>query len=130
MKCSALIITIVSISLMGCASLGGRPEEVNGLDLNQQLENMIDDYVKQVLDQCIEIHGKYNAGETSVNCAYWGDLSAMHLSLPDVAYHNRHYQSISQLRHNWCAAAQSKTGKPARWVRHFREENQKIDHSC
>ena len=90
----------------------------------------IDDYLDQVLNQCIELHGMAGSGESPVDCAFQSDLSAMHLSLPSIAYHNDHYQQIMTLEHHWCASAQSKTGSAARWVRHFRREKRIVSRPC
>jgi len=127
MKRIALVIAIAS--LVGCAH-GGRSERVDGQDLQQQLQAYIDDYVDQVLDQCIELHGMAQSGESPVDCAFQGDLSAMHLSLPSIEYHDAHLDDIAQMEQNWCAAAQSKLGHPVRWVRHFRKEKAKLSRPC
>jgi len=122
-----LICTVVAC--MGCASIG-REEIVNGMDLEQQMEAYIDGYVDQVLDLCIEMHGMAGSGESPVDCAFSVDLSAMHLSLPSIAYHNEHYQQIAELEHHWCAAAQAKTGGNVSWVRHFRREQKLMSRPC
>jgi hypothetical protein len=127
MKRIALIIAIVS--LMGCASTG-RQEIVDGMTLPQQMDAYIDDYVDQVLDLCVEMHGKAGTGESPVDCAFQGDLSSMHLSFPSIPYHNDHYTAIVRMEHHWCAAAQAKTGHSVRWVRHFRREQKLLSRPC
>ncbi len=127
MRRLALIIAIAS--LMGCASTGHQ-ETVNGMSLEQQMEAYIENYVEQVLDQCVQLHGMAGSGESPVDCAFQGDLSAMHLSLPSIAYHNEHFEQIMLLEHHWCASAQTKTGKSARWVLHFRREKRLVSRPC
>ncbi len=123
------IVFVIFVSCVGCANTG-RPEVVGGMNLEQQMEAYIDDYLDQVLNQCIELHGMAGSGESPVDCAFQSDLSAMHLSLPSIAYHNDHYQQIMTLEHHWCASAQSKTGSAARWVRHFRREKRIVSRPC
>lgn len=124
----ALLILIASF--IGCAH-GSRPEEVDGMDLEQQMEVYIDSYVNDVLDLCIEMHGKAQAGQSTVDCAFSGDLKAMHLSFPSIVWHNEHYYPhIARLEHHWCAAAQAKTGEQAHWVRHFRREKRIAPRPC
>jgi len=127
MKRFALVIAIAS--LVGCASTG-RQEIVNGMNLEQQMEAYIDDYVDQVLDLCIELHGKAGSGESPVDCAYKGDLTSMHLSFPSIPYHNEHFDQIAEMEHHWCASAQAKTGNTVRWVRHFRREGRIVSRPC
>jgi hypothetical protein len=122
-----LVCTIVAC--MGCASTG-REEIVNGMNLEQQMEAYIDDYVDQVLDLCIEMHGMAGSGESPVDCGFSVDLSAMHLSFPSIAYHNDHYGNIAEMEHHWCAAAQAKVGHSVRWVRHFRREQKLMSRPC
>jgi hypothetical protein len=116
-------LAIAIATLFGCATGGRQALEVNGRNLQEQLEDYIDDYSNQVLNQCIEIHGKALASESKVDCSYQGDLSAMHLSFLSVAHHNAVRLDVQRLEYHWCASAQSKTGKTAHWVRHFRQEN-------
>lgn len=127
MKRIALVIAIAS--LVGCASTG-RQEIVDGRDLQQQMEAYIDDYLDQVLNQCVELHGKAGSGESPVDCAFQMHPTAMHLSFPSIPYYDAHYVSIVRLEHNWCAAAQAKTGKPAAWIRHFRREGRIVSRPC
>ncbi|KKL53377.1 hypothetical protein LCGC14_2276070 [marine sediment metagenome] len=123
------VVFVIFVSCTGCVSTG-RPEVVGGMNLEQQMEAYIDDYLDQVLDKCIQLHGMAGSGESPVDCAFQGDLSAMHLSLPSIAYHNDHFEQIMLLEHHWCASAQTKTGKPARWVRHFRREKRIVSRPC
>jgi hypothetical protein len=128
MKRLALVIAIAL--LVGCAHDRGRQEIVNGMNLEQQMEAYIDDYVEQVLDLCVEMHGMAGSGESPVDCAFSADLSAMHLSFPSIAYHNEHYQQIAEMEYHWCAAAQAKSGNSVRWVRHFRREQKLLSRPC
>ncbi len=128
-KTIEFVSVIIIVACMGCASVG-RPEVVDGMDLEQQMEAYIDDYVDQVLNQCIRLHGMAGSGESPVDCAYKGDLSSMHLSLPSIAYHDKHLGRITLLEHHWCASAQTKTGNTVRWVRYFRREKRLASRPC
>ena len=127
MKRSAFIILVIA-TLVGCAT--SREEIVADRTLEQQLEAYIDEYLEQSLDLCIEMHGQAMAGESPVDCAFRGDLSSMHLSLPSVGYHNNHLADINRLEYHWCAAAMSKTGQRVIWSRHFRKENSVMSRPC
>jgi len=120
---------VLLLASLGCAT-SGRLEHVGGKTLDAQLDAYIDEYVEQVLDQCIELHGMYNARTSPVDCAFVGDLSAMHVSFPSIAYHEAHVEDIARMEQNWCSAAGSKTGKTARWVRHFRRDKGVISRPC
>lgn len=120
------IVLVLSLMVsLGCIST--RPELVDGQTLDQQLEAYIDDYVDQVLNLCVELHGKAQSGRSPVDCSFVGDLSAMHLSFPNIVYHNTHLVEVTQFREHWCAASQSKTGQKSVWVMHFRA-NQIVRH--
>ena len=115
----APVLLLVLLSV-GCATT--RPEMVDGKTLEQQLEAYIDDYYNQVVDLCIEMHGKAQMGQSPVDCAV--RHTSMHLSFPDKPYHDdpRRFDDIGQLYQHWCAAAGSKFGQRGVWVRHFRRE--------
>jgi hypothetical protein len=127
MRCIPMVFLLALLT--GCSTTG-RPEYVGGETLDAQLDAYIDEYVDQVLDQCIELHGMYNARTSPVDCAFIGDLSAMHVSLPSIEYHEAHVEDIARMEQNWCSAAGSKTGKTARWVRHFRRDKGVISRPC
>ena len=122
MKRLALVITM--ISLVGCAH-GGRPEAASSMSPAQ-----LDNCLHRVLDRCGRLHEMARSGESPVDCAYNGDLSAMHLSFPSVAYHNEHYEMVMLSEHHWCVAAQAKVGHSVSWVRHFRRENHVVARPC
>lgn len=126
------ILATLTLALLtsGCAGLRHQSTEVNGQDLHQQLDAAIDEYLEQVLDQCIEIHGLAQAGKTGVDCSYTGDLRAMHLSLPSRNHFQLYQADVTQLSANWCAASQSKTGKQGYFVIHLREEQKAYRHTC
>lgn len=121
------LILLVALTV-GCATT--RPEEVDGMGLEQQLNAYIDEYYDEVVDLCIEMHGKASLGQTGIDCAVRGN--AMHVSFPSILVHNQDaiYESTRQLEANWCSAAQSKTGKVAHWVRHFRRDGKTMSRPC
>ena len=122
------LVCLLFLFTIGCATT--RDEVVNGQNLDQQLNAYIDDYYNQVVDQCFAIHGKASLGLSSIDCGVRG--SEMHLSFPTIEYHNadKIYLSSRRMEANWCSAAQSKTGKRARWARHFRKENRMMSRPC
>ncbi len=121
------VILLLALSV-GCAT--SRPEVVDGQSLDQQLNAYIDEFYDEVVDQCFEIHGKRSLGRSNIDCAVRG--SEMHLSFPTIEYHNSEkiYMNTRRLEANWCSAAQSKTGKTATWVRHFRKEKRVMSRPC
>lgn len=122
---SVLICLMLTLTI-GCAST--RPEQVNGMDLNQQLTAYINDYYDQVVGLCIEMQGKANARQSQVACAIRG--RTMHVSFPNKTYHQEHIEDVAQLYNHWCAAYGSKTGVPGAWVAHFRQENVRDGRVC
>ena len=130
MKSIASVLLLVALSF-GCATTSvTRPEIVNGMDLEEQLQAYIDQYYDDTVGVCVRIHGNAQAGRSKVDCAVAGN--AMFLNFPSEGFHNRDdvYDKVQEIEYNWCAAAQSKTGRPARWVRFFRREQSRLDRLC
>jgi len=123
-----IVILLLALSV-GCAT-SGREELVNGQTLPQQLDAYILQYYEDTVSVCTEIHGKAVMNKSKVDCAVSGNT--MHLSFPSVEFHNQPeiFTKIMQLEYNWCAAAQSKTGKTATWARHFRNEKMQAVRPC
>jgi hypothetical protein len=109
-------LIVMASAVMGCVTAPKPPSPEVMLDF------IANDYLTQVLSTCIELHGKALAGESPINCAYKGDLSAMWLSLPNFAYREEFRGDLLRLEQNWCGASQAKTGKPSYWVQWFRKE--------
>ena len=122
-----VVILLLALSV-GCATT--RSETVNGRSLDQQLDYYIDEFYDQVVDQCFEIHGKAVSGQSGIDCSVRGN--AMHLSFPSIPIHNLDavYEGTRSMEANWCSAAQSKTGKVAHWVLHFRKERRAMSKPC
>ncbi len=125
------LILLVALTT-GCAttSTTSRPEVVNGMPLKEQLQAYIDEYYDQTVDVCIAIHGSAQMGKSRVDCAVAGNT--MFLNFPNIPFHNRDdiYRKAQELEYNWCASAQSKTGKTAKWVRFFRAEQERLERAC
>jgi hypothetical protein len=126
MRRFAFILLMLTFTF-GCATKQ-RPEQVNGMNLDQQLNTYIDDYYAQVVGLCIEIQGKANARKSVVGCAV--RERTMHVSFPSKAYHQEHLEDIAQLYNHWCAAYGSKTGTPGAWMIHFRQEEIRVGRTC
>lgn len=122
------VILLLALSV-GCTT-NSREELVDGKTLPQQLDAYILQYYEDTINVCTEIHGKAMMNKSKVDCAVSGN--AMHLSFPSVEFHNQPkiFAKIQQLEYNWCAAAQSKTGKVATWARHFRNEKMQAVRPC
>jgi len=113
-------ILIVALLALGCATT--RPEEVAGMDLTEQLEAYIDEYLQEVQGLCLVIQEKAKTGQSPMDCAYSENLHRLYLSFPNGDYVSANRDDILRLTSHWCAAAQAKIREPSAWVGYLRQE--------
>ena len=104
-----LSVILTLLLTVGCASRGTRTELVDGMDLEEQLELYVDDYLEQVLLMCKDAHDQYQQSQGVVDCGWAIKLEAMYVSVPNASFQDRWIENLAEWKQHWCASASSKT---------------------